>query len=796
MDIVTDRGIVMEADRGSMSSAPGTGIIRHFCSQPFSPGTCARRSRGVERPYFETPGTSAWAKRIEIGRTPPNCCISFQPRRGNRWSPRSGIGYIGRMSDDLTIQQGQDDRDRARRQSQERTAPPTEVPGYEPVRHLGAGAFGEVWVAVDENTGRHVAIKFYTHRGGMDWSLLSREVEKLAFLFADRYVVQLIGVGWDADPPYYIMEYLERGSLADRLAEGPLSAAEAVVMFRDVTTGLIHAHGKGVLHCDLKPANILLDQDNKPRLADFGQSRLSHEQLPALGTMFYMAPEQADLAALPEVRWDVYALGAVCYCMLTGLPPHRTGDATQRIEQTESLADRLQQYRQTISETPVPAVHRQISGVDRALGEIVQRCLAPDPEQRFANAQAVLDALDARDAQRARRPMMILGAVGPALLLLVVAWFAWHGFRSAVTQSEEALTRRALESSQFAAEYVARAAGNELHGRYRAVEEVAASPDLTAALLEMVSREEMASQLDELSRADADEAELDPKRTAFRHDDEHRQVMQKAFAAVVNDPALPEATGWFLCDARGVQIARVPERPTIGKNFAWRSYFQPSGADRDPSWRAGPKDMVDRTTLSAVFRSQATNGWMVAVSHPIVDPQNKDEPLGVVALMVEVGRFVEMKGGNGQFAVLVDWRRGDQKGVILQHPLFDAVLSEDNGSGGRGKLPERFQKHQIGPSQLPDTPEKRRCYTDPMGAEDAAFDTDWLAWSEPVIVDGEDVGWQVIVQQPEGRAIGSAIGPLRSKLIVYGLVALGMVSLVVVGLWAFVIRTARTLRKN
>ena len=88
-------------------------------------------------------------------------------------------------------------------------------------------------------------------------------------------MVQLLGVGWDADPPYYIMEYLERGSLADRIAQGPLPVDEAVALFRDVATGLVHAHGKGVLHCDLKPANILLDQDGKPRLADFGQSRLS-----------------------------------------------------------------------------------------------------------------------------------------------------------------------------------------------------------------------------------------------------------------------------------------------------------------------------------------------------------------------------------------------------------------------------------------------------------------------------------------------------------------------------------------
>ena len=70
-----------------------------------------------------------------------------------------------------------------------------------------------------------MAIKFYTHRGGLDWSLLSREVEKLAFLSADRYVVQLLEVGWDAEPPYYVMEYMEHGSLEDLLRAGRAAAS-------------------------------------------------------------------------------------------------------------------------------------------------------------------------------------------------------------------------------------------------------------------------------------------------------------------------------------------------------------------------------------------------------------------------------------------------------------------------------------------------------------------------------------------------------------------------------------------
>src|SRR5436309_6494336 len=145
------------------------------------------------------------------------------------------------MSSDFTFQQTPADQQRSKDLSLQHTRPPAEVPGYQTQRFLGAGAYGEVWVGLDRNTGRKVAIKFYAHRRGVDWSLLSREVEKLVFLSADRYVVQLLEVGWDADPPFYVMEYVDNGSLEDRLQrEGTFSAAEATEMFREIAIGLVH----------------------------------------------------------------------------------------------------------------------------------------------------------------------------------------------------------------------------------------------------------------------------------------------------------------------------------------------------------------------------------------------------------------------------------------------------------------------------------------------------------------------------------------------------------------------------
>ncbi|MEL7267649.1 MAG: serine/threonine-protein kinase, partial [Planctomycetota bacterium] len=295
------------------------------------------------------------------------------------------------MNEDYTQQQSEGEQEDAQALSLQATTPPANVPGYRIERFLGAGAFGQVWVGRDLNTGRQVAIKFYLHRGGVNWSLLSREVKSLVQLSAGRHAVQVLEVGWDADPPYYVMEYLSNGSLEDRLKRvGRLPVDESVDLFRKICEGLNHSHGKGVLHCDLKPANIVLDDDDEPRLADFGQSRMSHDQTPALGTLFYMAPEQADLDASPDARWDVYALAAIMYRMLTGVVPYRDERLVNALDTADSLPERLRQYRRAIQNAPTPSAHYLISGVDRPLAQIIDRCLAKRPEDRYDNVQQVL----------------------------------------------------------------------------------------------------------------------------------------------------------------------------------------------------------------------------------------------------------------------------------------------------------------------------------------------------------------------------------------------------------------------
>jgi serine/threonine protein kinase len=313
--------------------------------------------------------------------------------------------------------------------------------------------------------------------------LLAREVEKLRHLFTDRYVVQLFEVGWDSDPPYYVMEYMENGSLEERLRRGPLPVIEAVALFREVAVGLVHAHGKGILHCDLKPANVLLDQDLKPRLADFGQARMSREPSPALGTLFFMAPEQANLEALPDARWDVYALGALLHTMLTGQPPYRTMAGAAEVMKAGRLEERLKLYRRFLHEAPRPSAHRQVPDVDPALADIVDRCLDLNLRSRFPNAQTVLNALNDRANRLARRPLLILGTFGPALAVLIMAIFATWLFFLTVKAAEREVLDRALESNQFAARTVAERWALEIDRRWTVLEKEAQNPKLRQWLI-------------------------------------------------------------------------------------------------------------------------------------------------------------------------------------------------------------------------------------------------------------------------------------------------------------------------
>jgi len=670
------------------------------------------------------------------------------------------------MSSDRTFQQTPSDQQQSRDLSLQSTRPPAEIPGYQIKRFLGSGAYGEVWVALDRNTGRKVAIKYYLHRRGVDWSLLSREVEKLRFLSADRYVVQLLDVGWEAEPPYYVMEFVEEGSLDDRLKRhGTLSAADAVELFEEIAVGLAHAHGKGVVHCDLKPANILIDQDGMPRLADFGQSRLSHEQKPALGTLFFMAPEQADLEAVPDVRWDVYALGAILYTLLVGTPPHRNDDTVGKIDAASELELRLSNYRHSIRSAPPPTEHRRVSGVDRALAEIIERCLAVNPDDRFANVQEVLDALMARRLNRSRLPLMVLGFFGPLLALLITAFFSYQAYYRAVENAEHGYSTWALDNNQFAAQLAAEKVTAQL-SRYF---ELANDEARNAALLDFFYPVADGSPaLVKLSDPTTPATELNALQTSFRNEaprsalDRYLESRMAEYSNLAErDARVPKFASMFVTDRHGTQLASAFDDQSIslsiGKNWAHRTYFH-GGANELPPADRPPSNPphIERTHLSAVFFSSSQKRWKIAISAPMLrEHDGTQEFQGILVLTVDLGDFqisdADATSDHGQLLVLVDGRPGPDQGIILHHPLFDRLTT-----GGKFLPSELLKPEYRVPRALVDG-QRQNDYRDPVGhfhdREELAkqYDRRWLAAATPVLppvgaAENSDSGLIVLVQ--------------------------------------------------
>ncbi|MFA5137802.1 MAG: serine/threonine-protein kinase [Elusimicrobiota bacterium] len=279
------------------------------------------------------------------------------------------------------------------------------IPGYVLTQTLGRGAFAEVWKAWQSRTRKWVAVKVFTQRRGVNWVFLQREVERLIRLDKHPHIVSLLDADLDADPAYYVTDLMEGGSLERFVEKGePATIETAARWMREIADALAYVHSKGLIHCDLKPANVLLDEQGHVRVADFGQSRVVTESAGALGTLFYMAPEQARTEEEseklhPDVRWDIYALGATMSAVMTGRTPR--GSARDELEKTPSLKERLKVYRRVIEEQPA----LDCGGADEDLSAIVARCASFSPESRYATIAEVGEDLEARSRTRPVSPL-------------------------------------------------------------------------------------------------------------------------------------------------------------------------------------------------------------------------------------------------------------------------------------------------------------------------------------------------------------------------------------------------------
>ena len=255
-----------------------------------------------------------------------------------------------------------------------------QVGRYEILEIIGTGATGRVGRAHDPMIGRQVAIKLFSKE-------LAKGEGRLRFLQEARVVGQLshpsiitlhdMGIDEATQTPYLVMEFLEGQPLDRILEKGSLPFPRACSLVAEVASALAAAHRKGVIHGDVKPANVLITDDGRVKLMDFGMARLaSHDSgaSPLLGTPAYWCPEQI-LGKPQDARSDLFSLGVVLYEIVTGKRPF---DA----ESLQAICGRV------LSSTPLPASHANPS-LPPGFDPIVARCLAKDPAARYPSAEAL-----------------------------------------------------------------------------------------------------------------------------------------------------------------------------------------------------------------------------------------------------------------------------------------------------------------------------------------------------------------------------------------------------------------------
>ncbi|MEZ6097090.1 MAG: serine/threonine-protein kinase [Pirellulaceae bacterium] len=262
-----------------------------------------------------------------------------------------------------------------------------ELPGYRVEKKLGQGGMGAVFLAIDEQLHRPVAIKMVTQTfrdGEQIRGRFDAEIKTLAGL-QHTHIAQLYSTGEYKGFPFFVMEFVD-GKTLEEASSKPLASADVVRIMIDLCDAVHFCHEREILHRDLKPANVLMTKAGKPKIADFGLAKIIGQDSTMtktgeiLGTPSYMAPEQASgVVKSIGPTCDVYGLGAIMYRLLTGRPPFVTDDPFQTVLQV-------------LANDPV-SPRKLNSNVSRDLETICLKCLEKKPARRYASAKLMQDDL-------------------------------------------------------------------------------------------------------------------------------------------------------------------------------------------------------------------------------------------------------------------------------------------------------------------------------------------------------------------------------------------------------------------
>jgi serine/threonine protein kinase len=287
-------------------------------------------------------------------------------------------------------------------------------PRYRSPERIAVGGMGEVYRATDAVLGRAVAVKLLAERYSRDDGVrgrFTREALAAARLSGEPNIVTVFDVGEHAERPFIVMEYLGGGSLEDRLREhGAQEVGQSLEWLEQAAAALDAAHRHGVVHRDVKPANLMLDRNGTVHVADFGiASAAGTDSLTmtgtVLGTAGYLSPEQAQGERATPAS-DRYSLSVVAFELLSGRRPFESESIT-----AEAAAH---------VNAPVPSIAEIYEGLPMELDAVFRRALAKDPAQRFETASEFVAALRAAlaEAAGATRSFRPAASAAPTLSVL------------------------------------------------------------------------------------------------------------------------------------------------------------------------------------------------------------------------------------------------------------------------------------------------------------------------------------------------------------------------------------------
>lgn len=256
----------------------------------------------------------------------------------------------------------------------------SQIPGYQVVRKIGDGGMSTVYLAIQFSVGREVALKVLSPELRDDPDFAERFYREANIVggLSHPNVIAIYDIGQHQQNYFMAMDYLPGASCSDLIKDKPLTAGKSLQIIKDIAFALSYIHKKGLLHCDIKPDNILFRADGAAVLTDFGISREIDQKVNSSlvsGTPHYMSPEQAQAKKL-EPGSDIYSLGVLLYELLSGELPYTGPDAISVAIKHVSA--------------PVPLLPSEL----KPLQPLINKMMNKRPSSRFKSADELLEAID------------------------------------------------------------------------------------------------------------------------------------------------------------------------------------------------------------------------------------------------------------------------------------------------------------------------------------------------------------------------------------------------------------------